>query len=50
MGRVESGLMKINDKIKVLPSNHESSIKEIRIGDKIISEALCRTIRNRLSQ
>ena len=39
MGRVESGLMKINDKIKVLPSNHESSIKEIRIGDKIISEA-----------
>ena len=39
MGRVESGLMKINDKIKVLPSNHESSIKEIRIGDKIITEA-----------
>ena len=39
MGRIESGLLKVNDKIKVLPSNHQSSIKEIRIGEKIISEA-----------
>ena len=39
MGRVESGLMKVNEKIKVLPSNHESTIKEIRIGDKVITEA-----------
>jgi sulfate adenylyltransferase subunit 1 len=39
MGRIESGLLKVNDKIKVLPSNHQSSVKEIRIGDKIISEA-----------
>ena len=39
MGRIESGLLKVNDKIKVLPSNHQSSVKEIRIGEKIISEA-----------
>jgi sulfate adenylyltransferase subunit 1 len=39
MGRIESGLLKINDKIKVLPSGHESSVKEIRIGEKLISEA-----------
>ena len=39
MGRVESGSLKINDKIKVLPSGHESSIKEIRIGNDIITEA-----------
>jgi len=39
MGRIESGLLKVNDKIKVLPSNHQSCVKEIRIGEKIISEA-----------
>ena len=33
MGRIESGTLKINDKIRVLPSNHESSISEIRIGN-----------------
>ena len=40
MGRIESGLLKINDKIKVLPSNLESTIKEIRIGDKLLEEAI----------
>ena len=40
MGRIESGLLKINDKIKVLPSNLESTIKEIRIGDKLLVEAI----------
>ena len=40
MGRIESGFMKVNDKIKVLPSGHESSIKEIRIGEKVIEEAI----------
>lgn len=39
MGRIESGHMKINDKVKVLPSNHESKIKEIRIGESILSNA-----------
>ena len=39
MGRIESGLLRINDKIRVLPSNHESSISEIRIGDKLLDEA-----------
>ena len=40
MGRIESGFLKVNDKIKVLPSGHESSIKEIRIGEKVIDEAI----------
>ncbi len=40
MGRVESGFLKVNDKIKVLPSGHESSIKEIRIGEQLIDEAI----------
>ena len=40
MGKIESGSLKINDKIKVLPSNHKSSIKEIRIGEELISEAI----------
>ena len=39
MGKIESGSLKVNDKIKVLPSNHESSIKEIRIGKELITEA-----------
>ena len=40
MGRIESGFLKVNDKIKVLPSGHESSIKEIRVGEKVIDEAI----------
>ena len=40
MGRIESGLLKVNDKVKVLPSGHESSIKEIRIGEQLIKEAI----------
>ena len=40
MGRIESGLLQINDKIKVLPSNQESTIKEIRIGDKILKKGI----------
>ena len=39
MGKIESGSLKVNDKIKVLPSSHESTIKEIRIGNELISEA-----------
>ena len=39
MGKIESGSLKVNDKIKVLPSSHESTIKEIRIGEELISEA-----------
>jgi len=40
MGRIESGLLKVNDKVKVLPSGHKSSIKEIRIGEQLIKEAI----------
>ena len=40
MGRIESGSLKIKDRIKVLPSNVESTIKDIRIGDDILSEAI----------
>jgi len=40
MGRIESGLLKVNDKVKVLPSGHVSSIKEIRIGEQLIEEAI----------
>jgi len=40
MGRIESGLLQINDKIKVLPSNQESTIKEIRIGNKILKKGI----------
>ena len=39
MGKIESGSLKVNDKIKVLPSSHESTIKEIRIGEELFSEA-----------
>lgn len=38
-GRVEGGVLKTGDRIKVLPSGFTSSIKEILIGDKIVSEA-----------
>ena len=40
MGRIESGFLKINDKIKILPSGNKSSIKEIRVGEKNIDEAI----------
>ena len=40
MGRIESGSLKVKDRIKVLPSNAESTIKDIRIGDDILSEAI----------
>jgi len=40
MGRIESGFLKINDKIKILPSGNKSSIKEIRVGEKNINEAI----------
>ncbi|KRP06262.1 MAG: sulfate adenylyltransferase, partial [Methylophilales bacterium BACL14 MAG-120920-bin58] len=40
MGRIESGLLKVNDRVKVLPSGHESTVKEIRVGDEIIQEAI----------
>jgi sulfate adenylyltransferase subunit 1 len=40
MGRIESGLLKVNDKVKVLPSGRESVIKEIRIGEQQIEEAI----------
>ena len=40
MGRIESGFLKVNDKVKVLPSGNESLIKEIKIGEKNINEAI----------
>ena len=40
MGRIESGFMKVHDKIKVLPSGYKSSIKEIRIGEKVTEKAI----------
>ena len=40
MGRIESGLLRVNDKIKVLPSGYESKVIEIRVGDELIKEAI----------
>ena len=40
MGRIESGLLKVRDQIKVLPSGHQSSVKDIRIGEMKIDEAI----------
>jgi sulfate adenylyltransferase subunit 1 len=40
MGRIESGRIKVGDKIKSLPSNQESTIKAIYIGDQEINEAI----------
>jgi sulfate adenylyltransferase subunit 1 len=40
MGRIESGKIKVGDKIKSLPSNQESTIKAIYIGDQVINEAI----------
>ena len=40
MGRIESGTLKVNDKIKVLPSGHHSEIKDMRIGDDFIQEGI----------
>ena len=40
MGRIESGRIKVGDKIKSLPSNQESTIKAIYIGDQKVNEAI----------
>jgi sulfate adenylyltransferase subunit 1 len=39
MGRIESGEIKVGDKVKSLPSNKISTIKKINIGDKDIEKA-----------
>ena len=38
-GRIESGIFRVGDKIKVLPSGFLSTVKSISIGDKNIKEA-----------
>lgn len=38
-GRVESGVFKIGDEVKILPSGFTSKIEEIRCGDKVIEQA-----------
>ena len=40
-GKIESGVFKVGDKIKVLPSGFSSSITKITIGEKDIQEAYC---------
>lgn len=37
-GKVESGIFKINDKIKIYPSNIESTIKAIEVGNQPVEE------------
>lgn len=37
-GRVESGVFRVNDKVKIYPSNIESTIKSIEIGNKNVEE------------
>lgn len=37
-GKVESGSFKVHDKIKIYPSNIESSIKAIEVGNKEVKE------------
>ena len=39
MGRIESGEIKVGDKVKSLPSNKVTTIKKINIGDKNIEKA-----------
>lgn len=39
MGRIESGEIKVGDKVKSLPSNKISTIKKINIGEKDIEKA-----------
>ena len=38
-GKIESGVFKVGDKIKVLPSGFSSTITKIAIGDKDVKEA-----------
>lgn len=38
-GRIEGGVFRAGDQVKILPSGFTSSIKEITISDKIIEEA-----------
>ena len=40
-GKIESGVFKVGDKIKVLPSGFSSIITKISIGEKDIQEAFC---------
>lgn len=40
MGRIDSGKIKKGDKVKCLPSNHQTIIKDILIGNESISEAI----------
>ena len=40
MGRIESGLLCVNDKVKILPSGHQSEVKDIRVGNDFIEEAI----------
>ena len=38
-GRIEGGIFKPNDKIKILPSGHSSKIKNIQFDGRILNEA-----------
>lgn len=38
-GKIESGIFRVGDKIKILPSGFKSTIKQISVGDKNLSEA-----------
>ena len=40
-GKIESGVFKVGDKIKVLPSGFASTITKIAIGEKDVQEAYC---------
>ena len=40
MGRIDYGKIKKGDKVKCLPSNHQTIIKDILIGNESISEAI----------
>jgi sulfate adenylyltransferase subunit 1 len=40
-GKIQSGMFKVGDKIKVLPSGFSSTIKEISIGENYTKEAYC---------
>jgi sulfate adenylyltransferase subunit 1 len=40
-GKIESGVFKVGDKIKVLPSGFSSLITKIAIGEKDVQEAYC---------
>jgi sulfate adenylyltransferase subunit 1 len=40
-GKIESGVFKVGDKVKVLPSGFSSTITKISIGENNIQEAFC---------